>query len=333
MADYLARNRKDWEELESLVKRARRWVGEMSPEDLSRLDVLYRRTVVHLAQASSRTTDKALIQYLNDLTAAAHSVIYLPPKRRFPTKLGRFLAQDFGRAVARTWGFHAVAAALVALGAVLGYYVSMTDLAAAYAILPAGEIRLAGATREQLEEMLRYGRDSGSGKKFLFSSFLFTNNLRVGLLALATGILAAIPTVILLIFNGMMLGAMTAVHHKAGIYGEWWAWILPHGVTELSAIALAGGVGLMIGRAVVSPGLRSRGESLRRAGSESLRVIGGVAIMLVLAAIIESYVRQSDWSQPARFGLAALTAVFWIGYFTLGAILERKHRNQPDSVG
>lgn len=331
MADYLARNRKDWEELDSLVKRTRRWVGDLAPEDLSRLDILYRRTVVHLAQASSRTTDKALIQYLNDLTAAAHSVIYLPPRRRFPTKIGHFLAQDFGRAVARTWRYHAVAAALVALGGVLGYYVSMTDLTAAYAILPAGEMRLAGATREQLEEMLRSGRDKGSGTKFAFSSFLFTNNLRVGLMALATGILAAIPTVILLIFNGMILGAMTAVHHKAGIYGEWWAWVLPHGVTELTAIALAGGVGLMIGRAVISPGLRSRGESLRRAGSESLRVIGGVAIMLVLAAIIESYVRQSNWSNVPRFALAGLTAVFWIGYFALGALLESKARREQQA--
>ncbi len=331
MPDYLARNRKDWEELESLVKRARRWVGEMPPEDLSRLDVLYRRTVVHLAQASSRTTDRALIQYLNDLTAAAHSVIYLPPKRRFPAKVGRFLAQDFGRCVARTWRYHAVAAALVVLGAVLGYYVSLTDLTAAYAILPSGEFRMAGATREQLEEALRSGRDIGSGEKFAFSSMLFTNNLRVGLLALATGILAAIPTVILLIFNGMILGAMTAVHHQAGIHSEWWAWILPHGVTELTAIALSGGVGLMIGRAVISPGLHSRGESLRRAGAESLRVIGGVAVMLVLAAIIESYVRQSDWSQAARFRLAGLTAVFWIGYFTLGALFEAKARRRPAS--
>lgn len=329
MADYLARNRKDWEELESLVMRARRWVGDLAPEDLGRLDALYRRTVVHLAQASSRTTDKALIQYLNDLTAAAHSVIYLPPRRRFPAKVGRFLAQDFGRCVARTWRYHTIAAALIALGAVLGYYVSMTDLTAAYAILPAGEMRLAGATREQLEEILRSGRDKGSGVKFLFSSMLFTNNLRVGLLSLATGILAAIPTVILLIFNGMILGAMTAVHHQAGIYGEWWAWILPHGVTELTAIALCGGVGLMIGRAVISPGLRSRGESLRRAGGESLRVVGGVAVMLVLAAIIESYVRQSDWSSAPRFALAALTAVFWIGYFALGALLEAKARREP----
>jgi uncharacterized membrane protein SpoIIM required for sporulation len=143
---------------------------------------------------------------------------------------------------------------------------------------------------------------------------------------MATGVLAAIPTVVLMIFNGMLLGVFAAIHHEAGIRAEMWAWILPHGVTELSAIILCGGVGLMLGKAVLQPGELSRNESLVRAGREAARVCVGVAGMLVLAALIESYVRQSHWSTPARLVFATATAVFWAAYVAHGLYRERQSR-------
>jgi hypothetical protein len=145
---------------------------------------------------------------------------------------------------------------------------------------------------------------------------------------MCTGILAAVPTVLLMIFNGMLLGVFAAIHHEAGIRAEMWAWILPHGVTELSAIILCGGVGLMLGKAVVRPGELSRNESLLRAGREAALVCAGVAAMLVLAAVIESYVRQSHWSTGARLGFAAATAAFWAAYVAHGIVRERQARLQ-----
>ena len=81
MSNFIARNKPAWSELERLVDLARKSHGRITPEEIGRLDLLYRRTAVHLAQATTRTSDAGLIQYLNGLTAAAHSVIYLPPKR------------------------------------------------------------------------------------------------------------------------------------------------------------------------------------------------------------------------------------------------------------
>ena len=88
----------------------------MSPEELSRLDVLYRRTTVHLAQVATRTTDTRLIGYLNDLTAAAHSLIYLPPRKSAWQGAGRFVVEGFPRLVARRWPFHAASGLLLISG-------------------------------------------------------------------------------------------------------------------------------------------------------------------------------------------------------------------------
>jgi uncharacterized membrane protein SpoIIM required for sporulation len=320
MDDYVARHQHEWKELEGLVHRAQRSFRDLTPADLSRLDVLYRRTAVHLAQVATRSQDPELLDYLNRLTAAAHSVIYLPPRRRALRSGWSFIREGFPRAVARTWREHALSGGLLLAGALLAFVAVQEDPTAAYALLPEGEVRLPGATPEQLAEALRSGRDATGGQKFFFASFLFSNNLKVGFLALALGALAAVPTVLLILYNGMILGAFTAVHHHSGIYAEYWAWILPHGITELGAIVLCGGAGLRLGRAVVCPGLRSRLESLREGGLEAARIALGVAGMLVFAAAIESYLRQSHLPTSSRFAFAAATFAFWALYFGRGAL-------------
>ena len=80
MSSFVARYKQDWDELEWLLKRSRSW-RPLSAQERERLDELYRRTTVHLARVSTRSTDQSLVDYLNRLTAAAHSVIYLPPRQ------------------------------------------------------------------------------------------------------------------------------------------------------------------------------------------------------------------------------------------------------------
>jgi uncharacterized membrane protein SpoIIM required for sporulation len=331
MSDFLKRNKPEWEELEALVARARRQIGRMTPAELARLDVLYRRTTVHLAQVGTRTRDMPLIEYLNHLTAAAHSVIYLPPANSLSsllTRTSRFVTEGFARSVARTWRYHAASAVLVLGGAVVAYFAASGDTLAAYALSMPGDNRLPGSTPEHLRSVLTSGREQGSGSKFLFASFLFAHNLKVGLLSLCFGVLAGVPTIYLLVYNGMLLGAFTALHHRAGIYTDYWAWILPHGVTEISAIVLCGGVGLLLGKSVLSPGDLTRTESLRRAGNEAVPVCLGVAGMLVLAAIIESFLRQSHLSSEDRLIFAAVSAAAWIAYLARGVVIERGARRR-----
>jgi hypothetical protein len=81
MSSFVARYKQDWDELERLLRRSRSWFRQLSAEERERLDELYRRTTVQLARVSTRTSDQSLANYLNRLTAAAHSVIYLPPRQ------------------------------------------------------------------------------------------------------------------------------------------------------------------------------------------------------------------------------------------------------------
>jgi uncharacterized membrane protein SpoIIM required for sporulation len=323
MSHFVSRYKQDWDELESLVRRARRWWRPLPAAERERLDELYRRTTIHLARATTGTSDQSLINYLNNLTAAAHSVIYLPPRQSAVHQVGQFIWEGFARAIARHWPAHLLSAVLLVGGALAGFWAAMSDPILAHALWPSADGRQPGSTPQQLLTHLRYGRDEQGGQKFFFASLLFQHNLKVGVLAMVTGVLAAVPTVMLMLFNGMLLGVFAAIHHEAGIRGEMWAWILPHGITELGAIVLCGGIGFVLGKAVVRPGELSRNESLMRAGREAVLTCIGVAAMLLIAALIESYVRQSNWSTGARLVFAGATAIFWATYVAHGVYRER----------
>lgn len=323
MSSFITRNKPEWDELEALLKRARKSIRRLSVDDLHRLDVLYRRATVHLSQVRSRTSDRNLINYLNGLTSTAHSLIYLPPGQGAVRGGFEFLREGLARTIARNWIWHAISACLLLAGAGFAAIAGSLDVIALYALMPAGDPRGPGASRETLLEFLRSGRDQGGGGKFVFASFLFSHNFKVGLLSMAVGVLAAVPTAILIIYNGMILGAFATVHYQAGIVGEMWAWILPHGITEIGAIVLCGGIGLQLGWAVVSPGMYSRSEALKAISGEVAQTAVGAGFMLVFAAIIESYLRQSELSTTARLSFAAFTGVFWVAYIAYGFVRER----------
>ena len=325
---FTARLQRTWDELALLVARGRS-VGArgLTAEELSRLDRLYRVTTIHLAQARSRIRNETVLRNLNHLVSQAHSLIYIAPKRHPFRMVLWFYATGFAQAVARTMPFHVVAFSLFAFGIFGGYVVTQQRPLAAYALLPALDERLPGASAEQLSEILRYGRESEDGDKFFFASFLFTHNTKVGFTAFAAGVLAGVPTVFLTVFNGAMLGAFAAVHHQKGISTEMYAWLLPHGITEILAIILCAGAGLMLGKAVVRPALETRRQALVRAGKEALNLLLGVVPMFIFAGLCESYIRQSQLDTRTRLLFAAGMAVFWILYFLQGSYQERRaHR-------
>ena len=58
------------------------------------------------------------------------------------------------------------------------------------------------------------------------------------------------------------------------------------------------------------------------------RTAVGAGFMLIFAAIVESYLRQSELSTAARLTFAAGTAVFWVAYIAYGFVRERAAVNE-----
>ncbi len=321
-----------WEELRQLVERVRRGgPRSLTPGELARLDRLYRVTTVHMAQVRSRVRNETLLKNLNHLVAQAHSVIYVAPNRQPMRRILGFYFTGFARAVVRTRRFHLASLLLLMLGIACGSLIAVQRPEGTYALFGPGEFRLPGASPEQLQVWLEHGRDIGGGQKFAFASFLLTHNTKVGFTAFAGGIVGGVPTVFLMIFNGAMLGAFLAVHVQQGLATEVSAWILPHGITELGAVVLCGGAGLMLGMAVIRPGLRTRRQALAQTGREAIALLLGVIPMFVMAGLIESYLRQSHLDTSSRLLFALGTVVFWQVYFLHGYYRERRAEGEEES--
>ena len=330
---FITRQEPYWRELEALVRRARRrGVRSLSAEELSRLDRLYRLTTVHLAQVQSRMHNEHLLGYLNRLASSAHSIIYAPARRGSLRAAFHFAVTGFACAVARTGKYHALSLALLLLGIAGGYFIAHIEPDGAYMLLPAGEVRMPGASVEQLETVLRGGRSMESGEKALFSSFLFTHNTKVGFMACASGVLAGVFTVFLMLMNGALLGAFAFVHVSHGVGLEMASWIFPHGVTELLAVVLCGGGGLVLGAAVVAPGHQSRKAALSSAGRQVLLILLGIIPMFLFAGLTEGYLRQSHLSIAPRLWFAGGTFLFWSVYFARGLRLVQRERIEAKAL-
>ena len=136
-------------------------------------------------------------------------------------------------------------------------------------------------------------------------------------MAVAVGFLGGVPSGLLLFVNGLTLGAFGALYAGRGLGLDFWAWVLPHGVTELLAVVLCGAAGLALGQAVIFPGREERLAGLARRGREAgVVAVGSVGLFLV-AGLIEGVFRQLVHAVPVRLSVAATTAAVWLLFFLL----------------
>jgi uncharacterized membrane protein SpoIIM required for sporulation len=141
------------------------------------------------------------------------------------------------------------------------------------------------------------------------------NNIQVAITAFASGVLLCVPAVLLLAYNGAVLGMAGGLFADAGELGKFFGLILPHGLLELTAVVIAGGAGLRLGWAVIAPGDRTRGQALgdeaRRAGVIAL----GLVLAFVVAGLIEGFItgRGVPTGLRVAIGVAAEAAfVVWV---------------------
>jgi uncharacterized membrane protein SpoIIM required for sporulation len=145
--------------------------------------------------------------------------------------------------------------------------------------------------------------------------YLFTHNAQVGMTCFASGFAFGVPTLLLLFSNGLVLGAFAALHAERGLGLEFWAWVLPHGVTELTAIVLCGGAGLVLADALLFPGRYTRLQNLARRGRDAGVIVTGCVLMFLAAGLIEGIFRQTVMSVSVRLVVAAVSAAAWGAYF------------------
>ncbi|MEE4012924.1 stage II sporulation protein M [Roseibium sp. FZY0029] len=313
----------DWQRLETLVRKAEgRGLQHMEFAETRDLASLYRQATTSLAIAREISLDKALLGYLEALTARAYLCVYAP-QERLGGLLERFLREGAPKAMRRSWFYILLGFLCMGLGALTGYLLYFENNDWFYVMMPAD---LAGgrgpdATTESLRSVI-YGDSQASGLG-AFATYLFSHNTRIAIFVFGLGVFACAPAILLTFYNGLSLGAFLALHVDRGLGLDLAGWLSIHGVTEISAICIACGGGLQLGTAVLFPGNRSRSVALREAGRDAVKLAIVAAIMLVAAALLEGFGRQLVQDLEARLIIGWGIGALWLSWFLLGGRSRR----------
>ncbi len=276
--------------------------------DAAALLARHRRACEHLALARSRAYPLHLVERLAALTQRAHRQIYREP----PAGWARLLAlvrRGFPRGLRAQPGPMLASLVAFALPLVLLGWVTWRDPAFALTVLPAD--KLASFDQMYGDAAHRIGRTRGAGSDWLMFGFYIRNNIGVAFQCFATGLLMGVGSLFFLAANGVLIGTVAGYLTARGLGHNFWPFVATHGAFELTAIVIAGAAGLMLGRALLAPGRRARGAALRYAARQAAVLVGGAAVMLVAAAVLEAFWSSAAWV-PAGVKLGAAAAC-WAG--------------------
>lgn len=314
---FRAAHAADWERLESLISRIeRRSVRALQDEDLLALPLLYRSALSSLAVARETSLDRALIVYLEQLCTRAYFQLYGVPSSAL-SQLARFFRNAWPAAIRSIWCETLVAFLLTVAAAVVGYVLVRGDPSWFFGIVGDGmaQGRDPSASVESLRQTLYNTKDQDA--LATFAAFLFTHNAQIAIFAFALGFAFGVPTVLLIVYNGLTLGAFLAVFAPKGLGFGFIGWIMIHGTTEMFAIILSGAAGFRIGTAIAFPGRQARMDAAVAAGKSGATVMAGTVVMLAVAGVLEGIGRQTVTADLSRYAIGLAMLAGWLLYFYL----------------
>jgi uncharacterized membrane protein SpoIIM required for sporulation len=297
----------NWNRLEALVQRVESSsLKTLSSDDLRDFGLLYRQAAADLSATRADHSSRTLEAYLNQLVSRAHNYIYSGQKLS-PATVWEFLAHGYPRIFRRLLPYTTAALLLFLAGALLGALVTLARPAFVHAML--------GPEMIDKIEHHQMWTDSVLTAKPQASSAIMTNNIGVCFYTFASGIIAGLGTIYLLITNGVNLGVVGVAcgqHHMAL---SLWSFVAAHGALELPAIFISGGAGLRLAAGLLFPGMMRRKDALALAGSESVRLISGTIPMLIIAGCLEAFLSPTNAPVALKFAvcLFLLTGLgFWL---------------------
>lgn len=306
LAETIAKRRADWDRLDQILGQMAGGVNKRSGAMVVELSELYRRACADLAMAEQYQLSPSMIDYLHALVGRAHNTLYA--SRHFRYHEWFDMAFRYApREIYRDTCIQVVGVLFFGLFCLSAYLAYNEDTYPMFAEKVIGPDSI-----KQMEESFAepLGRDLGLNMQM--AAFYIRNNTGIGFQCFALGPLI-LPGLFATIFNAVYLGASFGYMARAGVDGgdHFLEFVSAHGAFELTAIALAAGIGLRIGIRgwLFTDGL-SRIASLQREGKRSIPIVAVAGMLFFLAALTEGFISPS--SLPYGF-----KALWLIGSSTL----------------
>ncbi len=327
---FIASERGAWSELErALAGLDQTAMQKLSLAEAKRFHFLYQKVSSDLARISTFAAEPELRRYLESLTAQAYAHIHeirRPVRRGLPL---RWLAGEFPRVFRRQLKAFVLAVLITVVGVAFGAFAVALDPEAKEAVLPEMFANHLGDPARRVAQEESATSDRMAGAHAQFASDLMVNNIKVSIFTFGLGMTYGVGTVLELFYNGVILGLVAADYVLAGQTLFLMGWLMPHGVIEIPAILVAGQAGLVLATALIGWGDRQSIQTrLRLVGPDLMTLIGGAAVMLVWAGVIESFLSQHHepvipyWAKITFGALELLALSAYLGWSGRGAVEE-----------
>ncbi|HEX7294292.1 MAG TPA: stage II sporulation protein M [Pyrinomonadaceae bacterium] len=308
---FINQRKNAWQRLEDLLKLLdTASLRRLRREEVRELGRIYRRTASDLAIARAESRDPRLINYLNSLVIRAHGRIYRAESHGWKRIL-EFFTRELPQTFRRTWRYTLLSFSIFMIFAIFGFIGTRID--PEFSEL----VGVDPAFREMAIETKTHWWETLNNQNQIGASLIMANNIQVTIYTFALGATFGIGTLYLLAMNGANIASVLALTYRAGFGNDLLTFMVGHGVIELSCIFIAGGAGLLIGSAMVMPGDMTRADALKTRGMEAVRLMMGVAVLLVVAGTIEGFISPAPIDPRIKFSIAALTGVAMYSYLLL----------------
>ncbi len=312
---FESRHQPQWQAFAEQLKQLEQ--GQAKSSDVADFPHQYRRLCQHLALAQERGYSSYLVDPLQQLALRGHQQLYRH-RSQLAANILSFVLADFPRLVRDQWRF--------VLAASLLFFGSLTGIALLVLLFP--DLIYSIVSPQQVAEMQsmydpdasRLGRaaERASSEDWMMFGYYVMHNIGIAFQTFAAGLLFGLGSVFFLIFNGLVIGAVSGHLTEIGYGQTFWSFVIGHGAFELTAIALAGAAGLQLGWALIAPGYLTRGESLRLAAHKSVQMMCGVMVFLLIAAFIEAYWSSTTGIAPwVKYLVGAALWLLVIAYLSL----------------
>jgi uncharacterized membrane protein SpoIIM required for sporulation len=301
--NFINQNKEKWDEFEKILASDKK-----DPDKLSNLfiqvsdDLSYSRTFYR---------NRSVRIYLNNLAQRIFSNLYKNKKAR-SRQFGNFWKDELPQLIWNSRRAFLISFVVFVLSVIIGVFSCRQSPEFPRIILGNDYVQQTLENIQKKDPMAIY-KDMHQTSMFFGIAL---NNLRVSLMIFLLGLFFSIGSVAYIAYNGIMVGTFQYFFYQHGLLAESALTIWLHGTLEISAMVIAGAAGITMGNGLVFPQTYTRTQSFMLSAGRGVKIILGIAPIIVFAAIIESFLtRYTELPNAVRLAVILFSLIFILGYF------------------
>ncbi|MFO7702637.1 stage II sporulation protein M [Psychroflexus maritimus] len=282
-ASFIQQNKDKWNEFENFLSKKK----YLSPRELTNA---YVSISEDLSYAQTFYPESPIVTYLNSLTSKAHRKIN-ENKRTTKNQLVHFYFKSFPLLFKSYFKELAIAFSLFLGFSIIGAYSAAEDADFVRLIMGDAYVNMTLDNIEKGDPMAVY-KKANSVDMFLGITI---NNIRVGLLSFAAGILFGVGTVFIAMQNAIMLGSFQYFFYEKGLLWESVRTIWIHGTIEISVIIICITAGMVLAKGIIFPGTYTRLKSFTMRAKDALKIVISTIPFFIIAGFLEGFITRMTY--------------------------------------